>query len=82
MYCNKCGKEISNDSLFCSYCGAKVSEAPTPKKAPLRYPAPILSAAGAQSTEAFSMRTGLNLSAYSRAISLLLSLSGKMNFPL
>ena len=32
MYCNKCGKEISNDSLFSSYCGAKVSEAPTPKK--------------------------------------------------
>ncbi len=32
MYCNKCGKEISNDSLFCSYCGAKVSDAPKPEK--------------------------------------------------
>lgn len=32
MYCNKCGKEISNDSLFCSYCGAKVSDAPTSEK--------------------------------------------------
>lgn len=32
MYCNKCGKEISNDSLFCSYCGAKVSDAPKTEK--------------------------------------------------
>ena len=23
MYCTKCGKEISDDSQFCSYCGAK-----------------------------------------------------------
>lgn len=23
MYCTKCGKEISNDSQFCSYCGAR-----------------------------------------------------------
>lgn len=24
MYCKKCGKEIENDSRFCSGCGAKV----------------------------------------------------------
>lgn len=23
MFCNKCGKEITNDSIFCSWCGAK-----------------------------------------------------------
>lgn len=23
MYCTKCGKEISNDSQFCGYCGAR-----------------------------------------------------------
>lgn len=24
MYCNKCGKQISDDSIFCNYCGEKV----------------------------------------------------------
>lgn len=24
MYCNKCGKQIVDDSVFCSYCGVKV----------------------------------------------------------
>lgn len=24
MYCNKCGKEIPNDALFCNHCGSKV----------------------------------------------------------
>ena len=24
MYCSKCGKKIKDDSVFCSYCGAKV----------------------------------------------------------
>lgn len=24
MFCKKCGKEIPNDSIFCSYCGFKV----------------------------------------------------------
>ena len=23
MYCRKCGKEIPNDSVYCSYCGTK-----------------------------------------------------------
>ena len=26
MYCNKCGKEIIDDSNFCSYCGSKIEE--------------------------------------------------------
>lgn len=25
MFCNKCGKELPNGSLFCPYCGAKVN---------------------------------------------------------
>ena len=25
MKCPNCGKEISNDSLFCEYCGAKIN---------------------------------------------------------
>lgn len=24
MYCNKCGKQITDDSVFCSYCGTKI----------------------------------------------------------
>lgn len=24
MYCNKCGKQIPEDSIFCNYCGVKV----------------------------------------------------------
>lgn len=24
MYCNKCGKQITDDSIFCNYCGCKV----------------------------------------------------------
>lgn len=33
MYCNKCGKQIADDSIFCNYCGVKleiVNENPTP----------------------------------------------------
>lgn len=26
MYCSKCGKPISEDSVFCMYCGAKLEE--------------------------------------------------------
>ncbi len=26
MYCNKCGKQIVDDSVFCSYCGIKVKQ--------------------------------------------------------
>lgn len=32
MFCNKCGKSISDDSLFCNYCGAKVSAPAKPEK--------------------------------------------------
>lgn len=24
MFCNKCGKEINEDSVFCNYCGSKL----------------------------------------------------------
>ena len=26
MFCKNCGKEISNDSNFCQYCGSKLSD--------------------------------------------------------
>lgn len=26
MYCNKCGKQIVDDSIFCSYCGVKIEQ--------------------------------------------------------
>lgn len=26
MYCNKCGKQILDDSVFCNYCGVKVEQ--------------------------------------------------------
>lgn len=29
MYCNKCGKEISNDSKVCKFCGSAVSQQQT-----------------------------------------------------
>lgn len=28
MKCNNCGKEIANDSVFCEFCGKKVSDCP------------------------------------------------------
>jgi len=31
MYCKKCGKEIDNDSIFCSSCGTKVPNTQTKK---------------------------------------------------
>ena len=32
MYCNACGKAISEDARFCTYCGTVVGIPPTPKK--------------------------------------------------
>ena len=32
MFCKKCGKDISDDSLFCQYCGEQLSEAAATKK--------------------------------------------------
>ncbi len=32
MYCNSCGKNISEDVRFCSYCGTVVGVAPAPRK--------------------------------------------------
>jgi len=26
MYCSKCGKEITDDSKFCEYCGNDITE--------------------------------------------------------
>lgn len=26
MYCNKCGQQISNNSIFCNYCGTKIGQ--------------------------------------------------------
>ena len=31
MYCNACGKAITEDGRFCAYCGAVVGIFPTPK---------------------------------------------------
>ena len=28
MFCSKCGREIRDDSVFCSYCGECVEEEP------------------------------------------------------
>jgi phage shock protein C len=32
MYCNACGKAISEDARFCTYCGTVVGNPPAPKK--------------------------------------------------
>ena len=32
MYCPNCGKEVEDGALFCGECGAKIGEAPKPKK--------------------------------------------------
>ena len=29
MFCNKCGKELSQDSTFCTNCGARMDATPT-----------------------------------------------------
>lgn len=26
MYCNQCGKEISDNSIFCKFCGVKINQ--------------------------------------------------------
>ena len=26
MYCNQCGKAISNNSIFCNFCGVKIEQ--------------------------------------------------------
>ena len=35
MYCHKCGKEISDDSAFCKYCGATLKESDKKKSSGL-----------------------------------------------
>lgn len=30
MYCKQCGREIADDSMFCSHCGASQSSQPQP----------------------------------------------------
>jgi len=32
MYCNACGKAISEDARFCAYCGTVLGNLPAPKK--------------------------------------------------
>ncbi len=32
MKCPHCGKEIANDSVYCEFCGKKVTQAPSEKK--------------------------------------------------
>ena len=32
MYCNACGKAISEDARFCAYCGTVLGHLPAPKK--------------------------------------------------
>lgn len=34
MFCNKCGKELSDGAAFCSNCGNQVGAAPAPQAAP------------------------------------------------
>lgn len=45
MYCNRCGKQIPDDSVFCSGCGAKVAPAVS---APVQEPMPAPEAASPQ----------------------------------
>lgn len=35
MYCNQCGKEISNETEFCTYCGASVGKVCTECGSPI-----------------------------------------------
>jgi len=50
MFCAYCGKEISDDALFCGHCGTKTrraSPAPVPPAPPSYYNAPQTSAGNA-----------------------------------
>lgn len=49
MFCVKCGKQLSDNSLFCDNCGAKVGEASTPPT-PVTPPTPTAPYAGAAPT--------------------------------
>lgn len=43
MFCLKCGKEITNNAAFCTYCGCPVNyEEPAPAGVPLPVP-PVMS---------------------------------------
>ena len=49
MYCNHCGKQLPDDSVFCSACGAKVTPA---VDGPAQAPTPEAEAAGSPVPEA------------------------------
>ena len=40
MFCNHCGKQVDNDTVFCPYCGGRVGDAPVQKQAPQYAPPP------------------------------------------
>lgn len=41
MYCKNCGKEISDDAVFCSHCGGKVQELSRPEVDPSALRCPV-----------------------------------------
>ncbi len=48
MFCNHCGKQVDNDTVFCPFCGGRVGDAPAQKTAQPQYAAPPQQAAPPQ----------------------------------
>ena len=74
MYCEKCGKYINEDAVFCSECGAKVSKNSTPDTGIYRAPGVTYSAPAPVSTPAKTNVVAI--------ISLILSIIGMFVVPL
>ena len=74
MYCEKCGKYINDDAVFCSECGAKVNKNPTPDPGIYRAPGVTYSAPAPVSTPAKTNVVAI--------ISLVLSIIGMFVVPL
>ena len=78
MFCNHCGKQVDNDTVFCPHCGGRVGDGPAqqPAQQQTQYAAPQQPAAPQENTIAI---VGFIFSFFGGLIGLICSIIGYNN---